>query len=151
MLVPRVYNNNHNRRFFDDFFDFAWPTADVSKVLYGKRANEIMKTDVRETEAGYEVAVDVPGFKKDEIEIELKDGYMTITAAKGLEKGEENKDGKFIRRERYAGNVSRTFYIGENVTENDIKATFEDGILRLDIPKKEKATEIEAKRLVSIA
>jgi HSP20 family molecular chaperone IbpA len=149
MLVPRLYN--HNRDFFDDFFDFGWPELpNVSKELYGKRAGEVMKTDVKETEDGYKVAIDLPGFKKDEIEIELKDGYMTVSAAKGIEKDQKDDEGRYIRRERYSGNVRRSFYVGESLTEDDIHASFEDGILRLELPKEEKKPEVETRRLVSI-
>lgn len=147
MLLPRLYN----RDFFDDFFDFGWPQMpNVEKQLYGKRAGEVMKTDVKETEDSYKVAIDLPGFKKDEIEIELKDGYMTVSASKGLEKDEKNEEGKYIRRERYTGNVRRSFYVGENMTEDDIKASFEDGILKLDLPKKENKPQVETRHIVSI-
>jgi len=148
MLMPRLYNN---RDFFDDWFDFAWPDmTKVDKTLYGKRASEIMKTDVREKDGGYEVDIDLPGFKKDEIQIELKDGYMTISAAKGLDKDQKNEEGKYIRRERFTGNVSRSFYVGEELTENDIHAKFEDGILKLQLPKKEAQQQVETKHYVSI-
>ncbi len=147
MLMPRLYNRN----FFDDFFDFDWPQMpSVEKQLYGKRAGEVMKTDVKETEDAYKVAIDLPGFKKDEIEIELKDGYMTVSASKALDKDQKNEEGKYIRRERYAGNVRRSFYVGEALTEDDIKASFEDGILRLELPKKEKQPQVETRHIVSI-
>jgi HSP20 family molecular chaperone IbpA len=142
MLLPRLYN----RDFFDDFFDFGWPQMpNVEKQLYGKRAGEVMKTDVKETEDSYKVAIDLPGFKKDEIEIELKDGYMTVSASKGLEKDEKNEEGKYIRRERYSGSQSRSFYVGEGIHEDDIHASFQDGILRLEVPKQE-VQQLEDKR-----
>ena len=95
-----------------------------------------MKTDVKGTEKGYEVAVDLPGFKKDEIKVQLKDGYLTLSAAKGLDKDEQDKKGHYIRRERYAGTLSRSFYVGDAVSEEDIHAKYEDGILKLSVPKK---------------
>ena len=115
------------------------------KKLYGHRAGAIMKTDVKETENGYEVAVDLPGFKKEDVTCELKDGYLTISAQKNVQNDEKNEEGKYIRRERYTGSQSRSFYVGEHLTEEDIHAAFEDGILKLDIPKKE-AKPVEEKR-----
>lgn len=109
-----------------------------------------MKTDVKETENGYEVAVDLPGFKKDEISLELKDGYLTITASKGLDKDEEDKKGRMIRQERYAGAMSRSFYVGDGITEEDVKAKFENGVLMLDIPKKEEKPQEPERKLITI-
>ena len=108
-----------------------------------------MKTDVKETDAGYEVDIDLPGFKKDEINAKLENGYLTISAAKGLDKDEQNKNGKYIRKERYAGSMSRSFYVGEGVTQDDIKAKYEDGILRLVVPKKDNKA-VEGNRYISI-
>ena len=144
MLMPSVFG----RDIFDDFMDgFAFP--DVNKELYGKHAKNIMKTDVKEIEDGYEVIVDLPGFKKDEIGVELENGYLNISASKGLDKDETDKKGKYIRQERYAGSMSRSFYVGEDLTEEDIHAKFENGILRLDVPKKE-AKAVETKKRVAI-
>ena len=144
MLMPSIFGEN---LFNDDWMDFSFP--DVDKELYGKHAKNMMKTDVKETEKGYEVAVDLPGFKKDEIQLELNDGYLTISAEKGLDKEEKDKKDKYIRRERYAGSMSRTFYVGESVTENDIHAKYENGILTLDVPK-EEAKKVPEKRYISI-
>lgn len=118
-----------NSPFDSDFF--------TKNPLYGKRENRIMKTDVRQKDDGYEVLIDLPGFKKDNVNISLENGYLTVSASKSLEKNDENKK-EYIRRERWAGNCSRSFYVGENITAEDIKAKMEDGILTLDIPKKEK-------------
>ena len=109
----------------------------------------MMKTDVKGTEKGYEVAVDLPGFKKDEINAQLDNGYLTISAAKGLDKDEKDKKGKYIRKERYAGAMSRSFYVGEGITQEDIKAKYESGILRLSIPKKE-AKQVETTKRIAI-
>ena len=106
--------------------------------LYGKHAKNLMKTDVRETEGSYELDVDLPGFKKDEVSVELKDGYLTIQAAKGLDKDQQDKKGKYIRQERYAGACSRSFYVGEDVEPGEVSAKFEDGILTISVPKMEK-------------
>ena len=119
------------------------------QALYGKHANNVMKTDVKETDTGYEVDIDLPGFKKDEINAQLDNGYLTISAAKGLDKDEKDKKGKYIRKERYAGAMSRSFYVGEGVTQEDIKAKYEDGILRLSVPKKE-AKAVENKKYIAI-
>ena len=115
MMMPSIFRDN----LFDDFMnDFAFPTfPNVDKELYGKHAKNMMKTDVKETDKGYEVDIDLPGFKKDEIQMELNDGVLTVSAAKGLDKDEEDKKGNYIRRERYAGNLSRSFYVGKHVTE----------------------------------
>ena len=146
MLLPSIFGEN----LFDDWMDFSFPEIpDVDKTLYGKQAKNMMKTEVKETEKGYEVAVDLPGFKKDEIQLELNDGYLTISAEKGLDKEEKDKKDKYIRRERYAGSMSRTFYVGESVTENDIHAKYENGILTLDVPK-EEAKKVPEKRYISI-
>ena len=125
MLMPSIFGEN---LFNDDWMNFGFP--EVDKALYGKHAGHEMKTDVRETEAGYEVDIDLPGFKKDEINVELNNGYLSISAAKGLDK-EEKKEGKYIRKERYAGSMSRSFYVGDAIKQEDVKAKYEDGILKL--------------------
>ena len=104
-------------------------------ALYGKHAKNMMKTDVRETEDSYLVDIDLPGFKKDEVKVELKDGYLTVSAAKGLDKDEQDKKGRYIRQERYAGTMSRSFYVGEGVKPEDLHAKYEDGILQVTVPK----------------
>ena len=144
MLMPSIYG----RDFFDDLMDgFGFP--DVNRKLYGRHAKNMMKTDIRETDEGYEVIMDLPGFKKDEIEIQLENGYLTVSAAKGLDKDEADKKGKYICRERYAGEMSRSFYVGEDILDTDIHARFENGILKLDVPKKE-AKAVETKKHVAI-
>ena len=131
-MLPVVFGEN----LFDELFDNAFrPLYEADNALYGKHAKAVMRTDVRETEDGYEVDVDLPGFKKDEVKIDLKDGYLTISAAKGLDKDEKDKKGRYIRQERYAGQCSRSFYVGDNVEPKDVHAKFEDGILKLTLPK----------------
>ena len=144
MLMPSIFGEN---LFNDDWMDFGFP--EVDKALYGKHANNVMKTDVKETDTGYEVDIDLPGFKKYEINAQLDNGYLTISAAKGLDKDEKDKKGKYIRKERYAGAMSRSFYVGEGITQEDIKAKYEDGILRLSVPKKE-AKAVENKKYIAI-
>ena len=148
MMMPSIFGEN----LFDDFMeDFAFPAfSDIDKKLYGKHANNLMKTDVKETDTGYEVDIDLPGFKKDEITMRLEDGYLTINAAKGLDKEEKNEKGKFVRRERYAGNLSRSFYVGENVKEEDIHPKYENGILSFSVPKKEGKAIEDKKRYIAI-
>ena len=136
MLMPSIFGEN----LFDDWMDFSFP--DIDKALYGKHAKNEMKTDVRETEDGYELDIDLPGFKKDEVTAQLDNGYLTIQASKGLDKEQKDKKGKYIRKERYAGSMSRSFYVGDAITEEDVLAKYEDGILKLSVPKKEaKAVE----------
>ena len=120
MLMPSIFGEN---LFNDDWMNFGFP--EVEKALYGKHASHEMKTDVRETDSGYEVDIDLPGFKKDEINIQLDNGYLSISAAKGLDKDEQDKEGKYIRKERYAGSMSRSFYVGNAITQDDIKAKYE--------------------------
>ena len=152
MLLPRTFADD----WFDDFFDFDdFPFFDdkadrkMERKLYGRRARNLMKTDIREKKDGYELDIDLPGFKKEDVKAELKDGYLTISAAKGLDHEEEKKDGKYIRKERYSGNMSRTFYVGENITQEDIHAKYEDGILKLTVPKKEEKKQ-EEKNYITI-
>ena len=134
MLLPSVFGED----LFDETFPFAGMTdRHGHDKLFGNRAGRLMKTDVRETENQYELSVDLPGFKKDEVNVQLEDGYLTVSAAKGLDK-DEKKKGRYIRQERYAGQCSRSFYVGESVKPKDVHAKFEDGILKLSLPKAEQ-------------
>ena len=143
MMMPSIFGED----LFNDWMDFSFP--DIDRKLYGKRADQIMKTDVKEKDTEYEVDIDLPGFKKEEVKAELRDGYLTIRAAKGVDREEKKEDGKYIRKERYSGNMSRSFYVGKNVTQEDIHAKFEDGILKLTVPKKE-AKKAEEKSYITI-
>lgn len=150
MLAPSIFNCNKVTPFgFEDlltpspFETFFGEFPDIDKTLYGKHAGKLMATDVRETEENYEVDVNVPGFRKEDITITLKDGYLSVATQKRVNKDEEKK-GKLIRQERYTGSMSRSFYVGENITEEDIKAKFEHGVLKLTIPKKEEKVEDKA-------
>ena len=140
MMTPSIFGENLFDDFFDDIFNF--PMLDdkamqkAQRKLYGRHATNMMKTDVREHDDHFEVDIDLPGFKKDELSLELRDGYLVITAAKGFDKDEdETKTGKFVRRERYAGSMSRSFYVGEDIKEEDIHAKYEGGVLKLNVPK----------------
>ena len=146
-MLPSIFGENLFDDFFDDFSMF--PARDAHKSLYGKHAKNLMKTDVREHDKGYELDVDLPGFKKDEIHIGLENGYLTISASKGLDKDEEDKKGKYIRKERYAGAMQRSFYVGDGITQEDVKAKYEDGILKISIPKKD-AKAVEEKKTIAI-
>ncbi|MBR2685866.1 MAG: Hsp20/alpha crystallin family protein [Erysipelotrichaceae bacterium] len=141
MLTPRIFTEN----LFDDWMDeFPFRALDnVDRKLYGKHSGREMLTDIKEHEDHYEVLIDLPGFKKDEINIELNDGYLTITASKGVDENDEDKKGKIVRQERYAGVMQRSYYVGEEMTHEDIKAKFENGVLTLNVPKKEEQKQVE--------
>ncbi len=145
MLLPSVFGEN----LFDDWFSFPdFRDFDrTERKLYGKNADRVMKTDVHEHDDHYEVDIDLPGFSKDEISLELKEGYLTVSAAKGLDEDDTNKKGKLIRQERYAGAMQRTFYVGDNLTEEDIKASFKHGVLNLNIAKKDQPKLPEKKTI----
>ena len=135
-MLPSIFGENLFDEFFnDDFMNF--PVWGGRSPLYGKHAKNLMKTDVRETDGSYELDVDLPGFKKDELTVDLKDGYLTIAAAKGLDRDEQDKKGRYIRQERYAGACSRSFYVGD-VEPDQVSAKYEDGILKISLPKQDK-------------
>ena len=146
MLMPSIFGEN----LFDEFFE-DWPREfrNIDRRLYGRNAAREMKTDVREHEDHYEVDVDLPGFKKDEIRLELENGTLTVHAAKDLEKEQKDKTGKLIRQERFSGAMQRSFYVGEALTEEDIGAKFENGVLSLSIPKKD-VKKLPEKKVIQI-
>ena len=152
MLMPSIFGEDLFDNFMKDFPFFDDNTeSNVEKKLYGRGGKNLMKTDIKETEGGYELEMDLPGFTKDEIKVSLENGYMTISAAKGLDKDEQDKkSGRYIRKERYAGSCERSFYVGEDITEEDIKGEFKHGILKLFVPKKEAKPAVEQKKYVSI-
>ena len=150
MLMPSVFGKD----LFDDFFDFPFyddkESDKLEKKLYGHRSKNLMKTDVQETENGYVLEMDLPGFSKDEVKASLKDGYLTIRAEKGLDKEKKDeKTTKYIRRERYAGSCERSFYVGD-VNEADIKGEFKHGILKLTIPKEQPKKEIDTTKYIEL-
>ena len=147
MYMPSIFGES----LFDNMFPFDEKFFTEKKdPLYGKNVSRLMKTDVRETEKTYELDIDLPGFKKDEIQMELNDGVLTISAAKGLDKDEEDKKGNYIRKERYAGNMSRSFYVGKYVTVEDVHPKYENGILSFSVPKEEAKPVEEKKNYISI-
>ena len=157
MLTPSIFGESLFDDWMDDFpfgkdfeKEFEKSMFPAKNPLYGKHAKNLMKTDVRETDDAYEVDIDLPGFKKDEVTAQLNDGYITISASKGLDKDEKDKKtGKYIRKERYAGSMRRSFYVGEDVTQDEISAKFENGILQLKVPKKANKA-VEGKNYIAI-
>ena len=145
MLMPSIFAEN----LFDDLFDnFHYP-ARPQRPANGPELG-VMKTDIKENESGYDLAVELPGLKKEDMKIELNDGYMTITAESKREDSEKDEKGNYIRCERYYGTSSRSFYVGEAVTQEDIKAKYEDGILKISVPKKEVKPEIPEAKYITI-
>ena len=145
MLMPSIFGESLIDSFFDDF------AAPAKKVMrYNTPANNIMKTDIKDTKEGYELDIELPGYNKEDVSAELKDGYMTISASTKSDEDEKDENGKYIRRERYYGSCSRSFYVGEAITQEDIKARFENGILKLFVPKKEEKPAVEEKKYITI-
>ncbi len=134
-MLPSIFGES----LFDDWMGFPFRNfeSEIDHKLYGKHAAKVMRADLKEHDDGYELAVDLPGFSKEQIELQLQDGYLTITASKGLEEESKNIKGRIVHQERYSGSMSRSFYLGENITEEDVKAKFENGVLTLDFPKEE--------------
>ena len=145
-MLSRLFGEDLFDEMFEDPFEMM-PVFSHHNPLYGKHAKALMKTDVREKDNAYELDIDLPGFKKEEIQAQISNGYLTVSASKDLDKEQKNNDGRYIRRERYSGACSRSFYVGEDVTEKDITAKFEDGILRLTVPKKEAKALPEPNRI----
>lgn len=148
MMMPSIFGEN----LFDDFMDFPFDKDFFGKrnPLYGKNEKNLMKTDIKETDSSFELDIDLPGFKKDEISAKVENGYVTISAAKGLDKDEKDeKTGKYIRRERYTGQCARSFYIGEDVSQEEVKAKFENGILKLSVPKKDQK-QVQQNKYIAI-
>ena len=148
MMMPSIFGEN----LFDDFmndFPFEKHFFGERNPLYGKHAKNIMKTDVKETDNSYELDIDLPGFKKEDINVQLDNGYLTIAAFKSLEKEDEHEKSHYIRQERYSGSMSRSFYVGNDVKQEEIHAKYEDGILKLAVPKK-AAKAIESNKYIQI-
>ena len=143
MLMPSIFGED----LFDDWMDFSFPSFD--RDFYGNSSRSVMKTDVKETDKGYELDIELPGYQKEDVKAQLKDGYLTVQAVKNVNNDTKNEEGAYIRRERYAGTMSRSFYVGDNVTEADIQAKFENGVLKLAVPKKE-AKKVEENKYIAI-
>ncbi|MDE6970829.1 MAG: Hsp20/alpha crystallin family protein [Eubacterium sp.] len=145
MLMPGIFGEN----LFDEFFnDFTRPSKSLAR--YHTPTSNVMRTDIKETANGFELDIDLPGYKKSDVQAELKEGYLTISASTNRDNSEKDKEGQYIRRERYYGSCSRSFYVGEAVTQEDIKARFEDGILKVSVPKKEVKPEVEESKYIAI-
>lgn len=145
MLMPSLFREN----MFDDFFeDFMQPARSVMR--YNAPSSGIMRTDIRETDTGYELDIDLPGFQKEDVSAELKDGYLTVCAATDSSKEDKDEKGRYLRRERSYGSCSRSFYVGDGIRQEDIKAKFENGILKISVPKPETAPAVEENRYIAI-
>lgn len=144
MLMPRIFRDT----FFDDFMnDFAYPTRSANTCTSNVR--NLMKTDAKETDQGYELSIELPGYKKEDVKIQLKDGYLTISAAKDTAKEEKPEDGKYVWQERYRGEMSRCFFVGKNISDEDIHARFEDGVLKVAVPKEDRK-KVEENKYIAI-
>ena len=140
MLVPSIFGEDLFDTFFDDFKRPARSNTNIN----------VMRTDIKETDAGFELDIDLPGYKKEDVQAELKDGYLTISAKTNTTREEKDENGKYIRKERYSGSCSRSFYVGEQLEQEDIKARFEDAILKVMVPKKEAKPAVEENRYITI-
>lgn len=147
MLVPMRRNRNLLSELMTDPFDAF---MDAATAPLQKMPPALMRTDIKETDADYELTIDLPGFKKDDVTAELKDGSLTITAQTTTETENKDEKGTFVRKERFSGKCSRTFYVGDDIDEDDIKAKFENGILRIAIPKKQEEPKVEEKKNIAI-
>ncbi len=145
MLMPSILSND----FMDDFFSVPRVTG-FGGSRFDRDFSRMMTTDVKETDNAYQLDMNLPGFAKEDIKAELKDGYLTINAQSNSSNDEQDDDGNFIRRERYTGSCSRSFYVGDGVTQDDIHAAFKDGVLTLTVPKKEAIPEKEETKYIAI-
>lgn len=144
MYMPGIFGEN----LMDDFFnDTNWLGYEPA---YSKSTANLMKTDIKEHENGYEMKIDLPGFRKEDLKLQLKDGYLNISAAHNENKDAKDKSGKVVRQERYTGSMQRSFYVGENVKQNDISAKFENGVLALNIPKVDPKKEVPEEKYIAI-
>ncbi|MCD8348211.1 MAG: Hsp20/alpha crystallin family protein [Lachnospiraceae bacterium] len=161
MLRPSIYRENLWDEFFDDFFHEPFYRTSASRgqtdlkwqgILpqVGPSLPHLMRTDVKESDSDYELTMNLPGIKKEDVKAELKDGYLTIQASTNTNNDQKDSSGKYVRRERYAGTFSRSFYVGEDVKQEDIKAKFENGTLILTVPKKVQQPVVEENQYIAI-
>lgn len=145
MLVPttRSMLNSFMSDPFDAFFGTPTHRTTVPPTM--------MRTDIKETDTAFELAIDLPGFAKEDVAVDLKDGYLTINAKTAKETEDKDEKGTYVRKERFSGTCSRTFYVGEDIEEDDVKAKFENGVLTIDVPKKQEQPKLESGRSITIA
>lgn len=144
MLLPSIFENNFVDDFFDDVFNFNAP---FRQRRYGAK---LMNTDVKDLGEQYQLDMELPGYDKNDIQVELRNGYLTVEASKDEVKDEKNDDGKYVRRERYYGKANRSFYVGDYLKDEDIKASYNNGVLKLEFPKENKTAQVEEKRYIPI-
>ena len=150
MLMPMRRNRNLLSELMSDPFDAFFDAATAPVQAMQKMSPTLMRTDIKETDAGFELTIDLPGFKKDDVQAELKDGYLTIAAQTQSESEDKDEKGTYVRKERFSGKCSRTFYVGDDIEEDDIRAKFEDGVLKIAVPKKQEQPKLEEKKTISI-
>ena len=150
MMVPMRRNRNLLSELMTDPFDAFFNAASAPMQAMQKMSPTLMRTDIKETDAGFELTIDLPGFKKDDVQAELKDGYLTTNAQTQGESEDKDEQGTYVRKERFSGKCSRTFYVGDDVEEDDIKAKFEDGVLKIAVPKKQEQPKLEEKKTIAI-
>ena len=150
MMVPMRRNRNLLSELMTDPFDAFFNATSAPMQAMQKMSPTLMRTDIKETDGGYELTIDLPGFKKDDVQAELKDGYLTINAQTQGESEDKDEQGTYVRKERFSGKCSRTFYVGDDVEEDDIKAKFEDGVLKIAVPKKQEQPKLEEKKTIAI-
>ena len=146
MLMPSIFGEN----LFDEMMRFPSEREFFQRNSFPEMRKDLMKTDIREVNGNYELDIDLPGFKKEDMKLQLKDGNLTIQASRTDNKDEKDDKGRYIRRERYTGHCSRSFYIGKSIRQEDVHAKYEDGILKLTFPKEETKKEIEDKKYIAI-
>ena len=150
MLMPMRRNRNLLSELMSDPFDAFFDAATAPVQAMQKMSPSLMRTDIKETDAGFELTIDLPGFKKDDVQAELKDGYLTIAAQTQSESEDKDEKGTYVRKERFSGKCSRTFYVGDDIEEDDIRAKFEDGVLKSAVPKKQEQPKLEEKKTIAI-
>ncbi|HJH43850.1 MULTISPECIES: Hsp20/alpha crystallin family protein [Eggerthellaceae] len=150
MLMPMRRNRNLLSELMSDPFDAFFDAATAPVQAMQKMSPSLMRTDIKETDAGFELTIDLPGFKKDDVQAELKDGYLTIAAQTQSESEDKDEKGTYVRKERFSGKCSRTFYVGDDIEEDDIRAKFEDGVLKIAVPKKQEQPKLEEKKTIAI-
>ena len=149
MLMPMRRNRNLLSELMSDPFDAFFDAATAPVQAMQKMSPSLMRTDIKETDAGFELTIDLPGFKKDDVQAELKDGYLTIAAQTQSESEDKDEKGTYVRKERFSGKCSRTFYVGDDIEEDDIRAKFEDGVLKIAVPKKQEQPKLEEKKTIA--